>query len=150
MESFNRVLLSGRSLVFSYPTVHTQQSSVPNGVAEHKDPLAGPGAGRGPHRRGQAGGQPPRIVDAAGQPAAPSQPHEGSLGALPLPFRPCGYTTTRCATSSAAWVPAPQLHCWLSHERVLSGVSTRLGNLARFTFKGLDGTMTDLFIHLVA
>ena len=32
VESFNRVLLSGRSLVFSYPTVHTQQSSVPNGV----------------------------------------------------------------------------------------------------------------------
>ena len=39
-------------------------------------------------------------------------------------------------------------------ERVLkmplSGVSTRSGDLARFTFKGLDGTMTDLFIHLVA
>ena len=32
----------------------------------------------------------------------------------------------------------------------LSGVSTRSGNLARFTFKGLDGTMTDLFIHLAA
>ena len=31
----------------------------------------------------------------------------------------------------------------------LSGVSTRSGDLARFTFKGLDGTMTDLFIHLV-
>ena len=39
VESFNRVLLSGRSLVFSYPTVHTQQSS------------AGQfGAGRGFHR----------------------------------------------------------------------------------------------------
>ena len=32
----------------------------------------------------------------------------------------------------------------------LGGVSTRLGDLARFTFKGLGGTMTDLFIHLVA
>ena len=32
----------------------------------------------------------------------------------------------------------------------LSGVSTRSGDLARFTFKGLGGTMTDLFIHLVA
>ena len=29
------MLLSGRPLVFSYPTVHTQQSRVPNGVAEH-------------------------------------------------------------------------------------------------------------------
>ena len=36
----NRVLLSGRSLVFSYPTVHTQQSSVPNGVAEHNVTVA--------------------------------------------------------------------------------------------------------------
>ena len=32
----------------------------------------------------------------------------------------------------------------------LSGVSTRSGDLARFTFKGLDGMKTDLFIHLVA
>ena len=40
VESFNRVLLSGRSLVFSYPTVHTQQSSVPNGVAEHNVTVA--------------------------------------------------------------------------------------------------------------
>ena len=40
VESFNRVLLSGRLLVFSYPTVHTQQSSVPNGVAEHNVTVA--------------------------------------------------------------------------------------------------------------
>ena len=40
VESFNRALLSGRSLVFSYPTVHTQQSSVPNGVAEHNVTVA--------------------------------------------------------------------------------------------------------------
>ena len=40
VESFNRVLLSGRSLVFSYPAVHTQQSSVPNGVAEHNVTVA--------------------------------------------------------------------------------------------------------------
>ena len=117
VESFNRVLLSGRSLVFSYPTVHTQQSTVPPGVAEHnvtvaraftklmgafvtfflgqrrglQDPPAGqPGAGRGPHRSGQAGRQSPGVADAAGQPAVPSQPHEGSLGALPLPLGPCG------------------------------------------------------------
>ena len=40
VEFFNRVLLSGRSLVFSCPTVHTQQSSVPNGVAEHNVTVA--------------------------------------------------------------------------------------------------------------
>ena len=33
-------LLSGRSLVFSYPTVHTQQSTVPPGVAEHNVTVA--------------------------------------------------------------------------------------------------------------
>ena len=52
------------------------------------------------------------------------------------------------------WLPAPQLHRGLPTERVpkmpLSGVSTRSGNLARFTFKALDGTMTDVFIHLIA
>ena len=101
VESFNRVLLSGRSLVFSYPTVHTQQSTVPPGV-EHNvtvaraftklmgafvtfwDNDAGskiqPGAGR----------QSPGVADAAGQPAVPAQPYEGSLGALPLPLGPCG------------------------------------------------------------
>ena len=31
LVDFNRALLSGRSLVFSYPTVHTQQSTVPPG-----------------------------------------------------------------------------------------------------------------------
>ena len=38
VESFNRVLLSGRSLVFSYPTVHTQQSTVPGrgGAQRHR------------------------------------------------------------------------------------------------------------------
>ena len=40
VESFNRVLLSGRSLVFSYPTVHTQQSTVPPGMAEHNVTVA--------------------------------------------------------------------------------------------------------------
>ena len=34
VESFNRVLLSGRSLVFSYPMVHTQVTSVPAGSTE--------------------------------------------------------------------------------------------------------------------
>ena len=40
VESFNRALLSGRSLVFSYPTAHTQQSTVPLGVAEHNVTVA--------------------------------------------------------------------------------------------------------------
>ena len=160
VESFNRVLLSGRSLVFSYPTVHTQQSSVPNGVAEHNvterrglpDPLAGqPGA-----PIGQAGGQPPGVSDAAGQPAVPSQPHEGSLGALPLPLALAGTyddtvrnidTTQRHLGHALGGKAGNEAVAQVAHA---ADVSTRLGDLARFTFKGLDGTMTDLFIHLVA
>ena len=87
VESFNRVLLSGRSLVFSYPHgAHTavQRPERRGGAQRHRgarlhethervrdllgqrrglqDPLAGqPGAGRGPHRRGKAGGQPPGV-----------------------------------------------------------------------------------------
>ena len=89
VESFNRVLLSGRSLVFSYFAVHTQQ----NGAAEHNvtvtklmgafvtfwDNDAGSKLHWGRHWRGQAGGQFPGVSDAAGQPAVPSQPYEGSL-----------------------------------------------------------------------
>ena len=156
VESFNQVLLSGRSLVFSYPTVHTQQSSVPNGVAEHNVTVARaftklqPGAGRGPHRRGQAGGQPPGVADAAGQPTVPTQPHEGSLGALPLPR---GHLRRHGAQHRhrPRGPPAPQLHCRLSHRaRAAEWCQHPLGRPCRFTFKGLDGTMTDLFIHLVA
>ena len=125
--------------MFSYPTVHTQQPSVPNGVAEHNVTvaraftklmgafvtfwdndagskihlLANPGQDVAPIGAARQG-----VSDAAGQPAVPSQPHEGSLRAR--------------AQDAAEWCQRP------------------LGDLARFTFKGLDGTMTDLFIHLVA
>ena len=127
-KSFNRVLLSGRSLVFSYPTVHTQQSSVPNGVAEHNVTVAraftklmgafgtttqAPRSTCWPtrHWRGQAGGQPPGVSDAAGQPAVPSQPHEGSLG-------PRGHLRRHGAQHRhrPRGLPAPQLHCRLSHR----------------------------------
>ena len=36
----NKVLLSGRSLVFSYPTMHTQVSNVPSGVTSHNVTVA--------------------------------------------------------------------------------------------------------------
>ena len=40
VESFNKVLLSGRSLVFSYPTMHTQVSNVLSGVTSHNVTVA--------------------------------------------------------------------------------------------------------------
>ena len=86
--------------------------------------LANPGQDVPLHRRGQAGGQPPGVSDAAGQPAVPSQPHEGSLGALPLPLRPRRHLRRHGA----------------QHRHRPRGLPAQ----------GLDGTMTDLFIHLVA
>ena len=107
------------------------------------------GTARGPH-----GGQPPGIADAAGQPAVPSQPHEGSLGALPLPLRPRGYLRVRNIDIGRVGYLRHSFIAGFPTERVpkmpLSGVSTHSGDLARFNLKGLDGTMTDLFIHLVA
>ena len=40
VESFNKVLLSGRSLVFSYPTMHTQVSNIPAGSTSHNVTVA--------------------------------------------------------------------------------------------------------------
>ena len=118
VKSFNRVLFSGRSLVFSYPTAHTQQSTVPPGVAEHNVTvaraftklmgafvtfldndagskihlLANPGRTWPPSVSVWPGRRTaPGVSDAAGQPAVPSQPHERSLGALPLSLDPCEY-----------------------------------------------------------
>ena len=79
-----------------------------------------------------------------------------SFGALPLPLGPCGDLRRHGAQHRhrPRWLPAPQLHRGLpdrgSAQMPLSGVSTRSGDLARFTFKALDGTMTDVFIHLIA
>ena len=82
--------------------------------------------------RGTASG----VSDAAGQPAIPS------------PLRPCGYLRNidiGLRHSFIAGFPTERVP-----KMPLSGVSTRSGDLPRFTFKGLDGTMTDLFIPLVA
>ena len=40
VESFNKTLLSGRSLTFSYPTMNTQVSSVPAGATTHNATVA--------------------------------------------------------------------------------------------------------------
>ena len=132
--SFNRALLSGRSLVFSYAVqrperrggaqrhqgarLHETHGRVCDLLGQRKiHLLANPGQDVA-HRRGEAGGQPPAFADAAGQPAVPSQPHEGSLRALPLPLRPRGHLR-RHGAQHRHWprgLPAPQLHCRLSHR----------------------------------
>ena len=42
VESFRRVLLSGRSLVFSFPAMHTQVSSIPGAATSHNVTVARP------------------------------------------------------------------------------------------------------------
>ena len=130
VESFNRVLLSGRSLVFSYPTVHTQQSSVPNGVAEHNVTVARAftklmgafvtfwdnDAGSKIHLLANPA-QDVAPIGAARQEDSLLE-SQMQLGSLQYPHNPireprststsspslCAPTTTRCATStSAAW-----------------------------------------------
>ena len=46
--------------------------------------------------------EPPGVADAAGQPALPAQPHEGSLGALPLPLGPCGWSSSEEESEKAS------------------------------------------------
>ena len=83
VESFNRALLSGRSLVFSYPTAHTQQSTVPP--------------------------------------------------ALPLPLGPCWGLRQHGA----------------QHRHRPRGLPATASSRASRQ-RALDGTMTDVFVHLIA
>ena len=182
VESFNRVLLSGRSLVFSHPTVHTQQSSVPNGVAEHNVTVARAftklmgafvtfwdnDAGSKIHLLANPG-QDVAPIGAARQEDSLLE-SQMQLGSLQYPHNPMKGAsehfhflsvlagtyddTVRNIDIGRVGYLRHSFIAGFPTERVpkmpLSGVSTRSGDLARFTFKGLDGTMTDLFIHLVA
>ena len=168
VESFNQVLLSGRSLVFSYPTVHTQQSTVPPGVAEHNVTIARAftklmgafvtfwdnDAGSKIHLLANPG-QGVAPIGAARQEDSllESQMQLGSLQYPHNPMKTCDDTVRNIDIDRADYLR----HSFIAGfptERVpkmpLSGVSTRSGDLARFTFKALDGTMTDVFIHLIA
>ena len=166
VESFNRVLLSGRSLVFSYPTVHTQQSSVPNGAAEHNVTvarafaklmgafltfwdndagskihlLANPEQGVAPIG---AARQEDSLLQSQMQLGSLQYPHNPMKGASEhfhfLSVLAGTYDNTvrnidigrvgYLRHSFIAGFPVPKMP--------LSGVSTRSGDLARFTFKGI-------------
>ena len=163
VESFNRVLLSGRSLVFSYPTVHTQQSSVPNGVAEHNVTaftklmgafvtfwdndagskihlLANPGQDVAPI--GAARQEDSLLLQYPHNPMKGASEHFHFLSVLAGTYD----DTVRNIDIGRAGYLRHSFIAGFPTERVpkmpLSGVSTRSGDLARFTFKGLDGTMT--------
>ena len=152
VESFNRVLLSGRSLVFTQTEHNVTVARASRNYGRVRDflgqrrGLQNPLAGRS-HRRG-----------------------EMQLGSLQYPYNPMKGAsehfhflsilagtydnTVRNIDIGRVGYLRHSFIAGFPTERVpkmpLSGVSTRSDDLARFTFKGLDGTMTDLFIHLVA
>ena len=153
--------------MFSYPTVHTQQSSVPNGVAEHNVTVARAftklmgafvtfwdnDAGSKIHLLANPG-QDVAPIGAARQEDSLLE-SQMQLGSLFLSVLAGTYDdTVRNIDIGRVGYLRHSFIAGFPTERVpkmpLSGVSTRSGDLARFTFKGLDGTMTDLFIHLVA
>ena len=159
--------------MFSYPTVHTQQSSVPNGVAEHNVTVARAftklmgafvafwdnDAGSKIHLLANPG-QDVAPIGAARQEDSLLE-SQMQLGSLQYPHNPMKGASEHFHFLSVRNIDIGRVgylrHSFIAGfptERVpkmpLSGVSTRSGDLARFTFKGLDGTMTDLFIHLVA
>ena len=176
VESFHKVLLSGRSLVFSYPTMHTQVSNVPAGVTSHNVTVA-----RAYTKLMGAFVTFRQTTDALGECRNLEYPGPGAhpfnlegqmqLGALQYPRNPI--------TSSAEFhhfleimggtydskiknmrivdqfYPNTEFIAAFPTERVpkhpLSGISTRSGDLARFTFKNmLADRVQRMYIHLVS
>ncbi|CAE7490703.1 unnamed protein product, partial [Symbiodinium pilosum] len=170
VESFNKVLLSGRSLVFSYPTMHTQVSNVPSRVTSHNVMAAR--AYTKPFRQ---------TTDALGECRNLEYPGPGAhpfnlegqmqLGALQYPRYPIAssaefhhFLEVMGGTYDSKiknmrivdqFYPNTEFIAAFPTERVpkhpLSGISTRSGDLARFTFKNmLADRVQRMYIHLVS
>ena len=176
VESFNRVLLSGRSLVFSYPTVHTQVTSVPAGSTEFNVTVARAYSKLlGAFVTFRATAAPEGITDlehpgnqANGTSFLESQMQIGSLqyphypakdfaehhhflqimaGTYDSTFRNMRLTKNMYEGSSfIAAYPVERVP-----KMPLSGISTRAGDLARFTFKGLQANkVQQCYVHMVS
>ncbi|CAE7519663.1 unnamed protein product, partial [Symbiodinium pilosum] len=174
VESFNKVLLSGRSLVFSYPTMHTQVSNVPAGVTSHNVTVA-----RAYTKLMGAFVTFRQTTDSLGErrnleypgPAAHPFNLEGQmqLGALQYPRYPVsssaefhhfleimgGTYDSKIKNMRIVdqFYPNTEFIAAFPTERVpkhpLSGISTRSGDLARFTFKNMLADRAQrMYIHL--
>ena len=107
-ESYQKILLSGRSLVFAYPTMHTQVSSIPAGSTSHNVTVAraftkllgafvsfrdiddnlGVQQLRAPGRREPVLDEPLGVPDAIGSPPVPQIPYGQRRRTLSLPRNP--------------------------------------------------------------
>ena len=168
VESFNKVLLSGRSLVFSYPTMHTQVSNVPSGVTSHNVTVA----------RAYTSGRPRTPWASAVTWNTPGPGRTLSTWRARCSWGPSSTRATRLPARAEfhhfleimggtydskiknmrivdQFYPNTEFIAAFPTERVpkhpLSGISTRSGDLARFTFKNmLADRVQRMYIHLVS
>ena len=85
------------------------------------------------------------LLDSQMQLGSLQYPRNPMKGASEHFLRPRGYLRRHSAQHRhrPRRLPAPQLHCRLSHRaRAQDAAEWCSGDFARFTFKGLDGTMT--------
>ena len=176
VESFNRVLLSGRSLVFSYPTMHTQVTSVPAGSVSFNATVARAytklmAAFVTFQEDNAANGVTSFRHPGAGANGTSFLESQLQIGALQFPHNPMkDYAEHHHFLEIAAGVYDSSIRntrltkgeyeafsfiAGFPVERVpkmpLSGISTRSGDLARFTFKGMEPDQVDkIYIHLVS
>ena len=171
VESFNKVLLSGRSLTFSYPTMNTQASSVPAGATTHNATVARAftklmgalvtfRAGNDSLKEVMnlefpGNGFPPSTLEAQMQLGSllytsPAEMHhylEIMSGAYDSTVR--NMRIAPLLYSNSQYILAFPL------ERIpkmpLSGLSSRSGDLARFSLKNMEADrVVRMYIHLVA
>ena len=177
-ESYQKILLSGRSLVFAYPTMHTQVSSIPAGSTSHNVTVA-----RAFTKLLGAFVTFRDTDDLLGECSNFEHPGDGSqfsanslesqmqLGALQYPRYPMAsdaehfhFLEILAGTYDSSiknmriadnlWNNT-QFICAFPVERVpkhpLSGISTRSGDLARFSFKNMQADRVQrIYIHLLS
>ena len=177
-ESYQKILLSGRSLVFAYPTMHTQVSSIPAGSTSYNVTVA-----RAFTKLLGAFCSFRDIDDLLGECSNFEHPGDGSqfsanslesqmqLGALQYPRYPMAsdaehfhfleilggtYDSSikNVRIADNQW-NNNQFICAFPVERVpkhpLSGISTRSGDLARFSFKNMQADRVQrIYIHLLS
>ena len=177
-ESYQKILLSGRSLVFAYPTMHTQVSSIPAGSTAHNVTVA-----RAFTKLLGAFVSFRDIDDPLGECSNFEHPGDGSqfstsalesqmqLGSLQYPRYPMAsdaehfhFLEILAGTYDSSiknmriadnlWNNT-QFIAAFPVERVpkhpLSGISTRSGDLARFSFKNMQADRVQrMYIHLLS
>ena len=178
VESFRRVMMSGRSLVFSFPSLHTQVSSIPAAATSHNATVARAftkllGAFVTFYNSSTSDEGPVRDLRNPSQTAGTEGIMESQmqLGSLQYPHNPMSstaehfhflsilaHTYDSSLKNMRITMPTYRFREFIAAfptERVpgmpLSGISTRSGDLARFSFKNLIADQVDrIYLHLLS